>query len=104
MLKFPVNMFFLNYEITPLSSIQYTSATVIESPLCIYLTGGIVVVGNMASQCSLATLFPIQSQLDLDLEEAPTAQEEETLVLQYLKDLDERGDLKIPDFHTGWTF
>ncbi|KAG7507806.1 NHL repeat-containing protein 2 [Solea senegalensis] len=55
----------------------------------------------MASLCSLSTLFPIQSQLDLALDEATTKQEEETLVLQYLKDLDERGDLKIPDFPTG---
>lgn len=55
----------------------------------------------MASQCSLSTLFPIQSQLDVDLEEATTEQEKENVVFQYLKKLDERGDLKIPDFQPG---
>ncbi|XP_073346408.1 NHL repeat-containing protein 2 [Pagrus major] len=55
----------------------------------------------MASQCSLSTLFPIQSQLDVALEEATTEQEKEHLVFQYLKKLDERGDLKIPDFQSG---
>ncbi|KAM9337013.1 NHL repeat-containing protein 2 [Symphorus nematophorus] len=55
----------------------------------------------MASQCSLSTLFPIQSQLDCDLDEATTHQEGENLVYQYLKKLDERDDLKIPDFQTG---
>ncbi|XP_044033621.1 NHL repeat-containing protein 2 [Siniperca chuatsi] len=55
----------------------------------------------MASQCSLSTLFPIQSQLDCALNEAATQQEKENLVCQYLKKLDERGDLKIPDFQTG---
>lgn len=62
-----------------------------------------VVVGNMAAQCSLSTLFPIQSQLDFDLDDATTQQEKEDLVLQYLKKLDEREDLKIPDFQTGKT-
>ncbi|AWP17732.1 putative NHL repeat-containing protein 2 [Scophthalmus maximus] len=55
----------------------------------------------MASQCSLSTLFPIQTQLDLALDEAATPQEEEHLVLQHLKDVDEREDLNIPDFQTG---
>ncbi|XP_068162332.1 NHL repeat-containing protein 2 [Antennarius striatus] len=55
----------------------------------------------MASQCSLSTLFPIQSELDCELEEAQTQQEKENLVQQYLKKLDERQDLKIPDFQTG---
>uniref|UniRef100_A0A4W6CDX7 NHL repeat-containing protein 2 n=1 Tax=Lates calcarifer TaxID=8187 RepID=A0A4W6CDX7_LATCA len=55
----------------------------------------------MASQCSLSTLFPIQSQLDFALDDATTPQEKENLVLQYLKKLDEREDLKIPDFPTG---
>uniref|UniRef100_A0A3B4WVP0 NHL repeat containing 2 n=1 Tax=Seriola lalandi dorsalis TaxID=1841481 RepID=A0A3B4WVP0_SERLL len=59
------------------------------------------VVGNMASRCSLSTLFPIQSQLDVALDDATTPQEKENLVLQYLKVLDERDDLKIPDFQTG---
>lgn len=55
----------------------------------------------MASQCSLSTLFPIQTQLDCDLEEATTQQEKENIVFDYLKKLDEREDLKIPDFQTG---
>ncbi|GLD62916.1 NHL repeat-containing protein 2 [Lates japonicus] len=55
----------------------------------------------MASQCTLSTLFPIQSQLDFALDDATTPQEKENLVLQYLKKLDEREDLKIPDFPTG---
>lgn len=52
----------------------------------------------MASQCSLSSLFVIQSQLDCDLDEASTDQEKENLVRQYLKNVDEREDLKIPDF------
>ncbi|TNN67698.1 NHL repeat-containing protein 2 [Liparis tanakae] len=55
----------------------------------------------MASQCSLSTLFPIQSELDSALDEATTEQEKEKLVNEYLKKLDEREDLKIPDFQTG---
>ncbi|KAM6964281.1 NHL repeat-containing protein 2 [Tautogolabrus adspersus] len=55
----------------------------------------------MASQCSLSTLFPIQSQLDCDLDEATTQQEKEHFVYQYLRKLDEEEDLKIPDFQTG---
>ncbi|XP_026171284.1 NHL repeat-containing protein 2 [Mastacembelus armatus] len=55
----------------------------------------------MASQCSLSTLFPVQSQLDYALEDTTTQQERENLVLQYLKKLDGRDDLQIPDFQTG---
>ncbi|XP_045925412.1 NHL repeat-containing protein 2 [Micropterus dolomieu] len=55
----------------------------------------------MASQCSLSTIFSIQSKLDCALEETTTQQEKENLVYQYLKKLDEREDLKIPDFQTG---
>ncbi|KAM4526387.1 NHL repeat-containing protein 2 [Fundulus diaphanus] len=55
----------------------------------------------MASHCSLSTLFPIQSQLDNTLDDATTQQEKEDLVHQYLKKIDEREDLKIPDFQTG---
>ncbi|KAM4716158.1 NHL repeat-containing protein 2 isoform 2-T2 [Anableps anableps] len=55
----------------------------------------------MASHCSLSTLFPIQSQLDYALDEATTQQEKEDLVYQYLKKIDAREDLKIPDFQTG---
>ncbi|XP_056285407.1 NHL repeat-containing protein 2 [Pseudoliparis swirei] len=55
----------------------------------------------MASHCSLSTLFPIQSELDSALDEATTEQEKEKLVKEYLKKLDEREDLKIPDFQTG---
>ncbi|XP_069011651.1 NHL repeat-containing protein 2 [Embiotoca jacksoni] len=55
----------------------------------------------MASQCSLSTLFPIQSQLDYDLDDASTQQQKQELVHQYLKQLDERGDLQIPDFQSG---
>ncbi|XP_067100306.1 NHL repeat-containing protein 2 [Osmerus mordax] len=55
----------------------------------------------MASQCSLSTLFPIQSQLDNALDDATTQQEKEHLVHQYLQKLDEREDLKIPDFEEG---
>lgn len=54
----------------------------------------------MASRCSLSTLFPLQSQLDLDLEEATTQQEKENLVYDFLKKLDERN-LQIDDFETG---
>ncbi|XP_028989568.1 NHL repeat-containing protein 2 [Betta splendens] len=56
----------------------------------------------MASHCSLSALFPIQSPLDIALDEAESQGEKETLVLQYLKTLDEREDLKIPDFQTGF--
>ncbi|XP_059181226.1 NHL repeat-containing protein 2 [Centropristis striata] len=55
----------------------------------------------MASQCSLSTLFPIQSELDCALDESTTQQEKENLVNEYLKKLDEGEDLKIPDFQTG---
>lgn len=55
----------------------------------------------MASQCSLSSLFVIQSQLDCALDEASTDQEKENLVRQYLKNVDEREDLKIPDFQPG---
>ncbi|XP_020506870.2 NHL repeat-containing protein 2 [Labrus bergylta] len=55
----------------------------------------------MASQSSLSTLFPVQSQLDCDLDEATTRQGKENLVYQYLSKLDEEEDLKIPDFQTG---
>ncbi|XP_030019079.1 NHL repeat-containing protein 2 [Sphaeramia orbicularis] len=55
----------------------------------------------MASQSSLSTLFPIQSQLDYALDDAATQQEKENLVYEYLKKLDESEDLKIPDFQTG---
>ncbi|XP_043958529.1 NHL repeat-containing protein 2 isoform X1 [Gambusia affinis] len=55
----------------------------------------------MASHCSLVTLFPIQSQLDYALDDATTQQEKEDLVYQYLKKIDEREDLKIPDFQPG---
>ncbi|KAK5905988.1 hypothetical protein CgunFtcFv8_001892 [Champsocephalus gunnari] len=55
----------------------------------------------MASQSSLSTLFPIQSELDSALDEATTQQEKEDIVNEYLKKLDERDDLKIPDFQTG---
>lgn len=61
------------------------------------------VVRKMASQCSLSALFPIQSQLDNALDDATTQREKETLVYQYLKKLDEREDLKIPDFEPGQT-
>ncbi|XP_005804451.1 NHL repeat-containing protein 2 [Xiphophorus maculatus] len=55
----------------------------------------------MASHCSLVTLFPIQSQLDYALDDATTQQEKEDLIYQYLKKIDEREDLKIPDFQPG---
>lgn len=55
----------------------------------------------MASQCSLSALLPIQSQLDGALDEATTQQEKEDLVYQYLKTLDEKDDLSIPDFQPG---
>ncbi|XP_035001257.1 NHL repeat-containing protein 2 [Hippoglossus stenolepis] len=55
----------------------------------------------MASRCSLSALFTSQNELDISLKEAETPQEEEELVLRYLKDLDRRDDLKIPDFQTG---
>lgn len=55
----------------------------------------------MASQCSLSSLFVIQSELDYALDEATTEQEKENLVQQYLKNVEEREDLKIPDFQQG---
>uniref|UniRef100_A0A3B5LKD8 NHL repeat-containing protein 2 n=1 Tax=Xiphophorus couchianus TaxID=32473 RepID=A0A3B5LKD8_9TELE len=55
----------------------------------------------MASHCSLVTLFPIQSQLDYALDDTTTQQEKEDLIYQYLKKIDEREDLKIPDFQPG---
>lgn len=56
---------------------------------------------NMASQCSLSTLFSIQSQLECALDEAATHTEKEQLVYDYLEKSDGREDLKISDFHTG---
>uniref|UniRef100_A0A3B4B1H9 NHL repeat-containing protein 2 n=1 Tax=Periophthalmus magnuspinnatus TaxID=409849 RepID=A0A3B4B1H9_9GOBI len=50
---------------------------------------------------SLSTLFPIQSQLDYALDDATKEQEKENLVYEYLKKVDERQDLKIPDFQQG---
>lgn len=61
----------------------------------------VIIAANMAARCSLSTLFPIQNQLDYALEEATTQQKKEELVYRYLKRLDEREDLKIPDFRTG---
>ncbi|XP_032357248.1 NHL repeat-containing protein 2 [Etheostoma spectabile] len=61
----------------------------------------VVVVGNMASKYSLSALFHIQSELDCALDDATTQQEKENLVIEYLKRLDEKEDLKIPDFQTG---
>ncbi|KAM9424238.1 NHL repeat-containing protein 2 [Pholidichthys leucotaenia] len=56
----------------------------------------------MACGCSsLSTLFPIQNQLDYALDDAATEEEKEQLVYEYLKKIDEREDLKIPDFQTG---
>uniref|UniRef100_A0A1A8L6U2 NHL repeat-containing protein 2 n=1 Tax=Nothobranchius pienaari TaxID=704102 RepID=A0A1A8L6U2_9TELE len=54
----------------------------------------------MASQCSLSTLLPLQSQLECDLDEA-TTEDKEQLVHQYLKKLDDGEDMKTPDFHPG---
>ncbi|XP_057682331.1 NHL repeat-containing protein 2 isoform X2 [Corythoichthys intestinalis] len=55
----------------------------------------------MASGCSLSTLFPLQSVLDVSLDEAATRESMEALVFEYLKDMDEREELKLPDFETG---
>ncbi|TSK14751.1 NHL repeat-containing protein 2 [Bagarius yarrelli] len=55
----------------------------------------------MAAFSSLTALFPIQSQLDYALEDDISQEEKENLVYQYLKKLDEKGDLKIPDFEKG---
>lgn len=55
----------------------------------------------MASRCSLSAIFTVQSELDCALEEATTQQEREELVFEYVKRLDAREDLKIPDFQTG---
>lgn len=71
---------------------QHVSSFIYASPL---------VVGIMASQCSLSTLFPIQSQLEYGLDDATTEQEKEKLVYEYLKKVDEKEDLKIPDFQKG---
>ncbi|KAM9774353.1 NHL repeat-containing protein 2 isoform X1 [Syngnathus typhle] len=55
----------------------------------------------MASGCSLSTLFPPQSVLDDALNDAATQEAMEALVFEYLKDMDEREELKMPDFDTG---
>uniref|UniRef100_A0A672JFR6 NHL repeat-containing protein 2 n=1 Tax=Salarias fasciatus TaxID=181472 RepID=A0A672JFR6_SALFA len=46
-------------------------------------------------------LFLLQSELDVSLDEATTQEEKQSLVDEYLKKLDEREDLKIPDFQPG---
>ncbi|XP_076855410.1 NHL repeat-containing protein 2 [Brachyhypopomus gauderio] len=55
----------------------------------------------MAAHSSLPALFCVQSQLDLALEDATTPQEKEAIVHQYLRNLDEKEDLTIPDFEEG---
>ncbi|XP_077406961.1 NHL repeat-containing protein 2 [Vanacampus margaritifer] len=55
----------------------------------------------MASGCSLSTLFPLQSVLDDSLNDATTQESMEALVYEYLKDMDEREELKMPDFENG---
>ncbi|XP_061611485.1 NHL repeat-containing protein 2 isoform X1 [Phyllopteryx taeniolatus] len=55
----------------------------------------------MASGCSLSTLFPLQSVLDGALDDSATQESMEALVYEYLKDIDEREELKMPDFETG---
>lgn len=55
----------------------------------------------MASHCSLSAIVPTQSVLDCALEEATTQQEKDELVFQYVKKLDAREELNIPDFQTG---
>lgn len=71
-----------------------------QSALSIYLAGYPDVV-NMASHCSLSAIFPTQSELDCALEEATTQQEKDKLVFQYVKKLDAREELNVPDFQTG---
>ncbi|KAI5103328.1 NHL repeat-containing protein 2, partial [Silurus meridionalis] len=58
-------------------------------------------LGNMAAHSSLTALYPIQSQLDLALEDEIIQEEKENLVYQYLRKLDKNEDLKIPDFDEG---
>uniref|UniRef100_A0A6Q2YZM0 NHL repeat-containing protein 2 n=1 Tax=Esox lucius TaxID=8010 RepID=A0A6Q2YZM0_ESOLU len=55
----------------------------------------------MASQCTLSALFSSQSQLEYALDDATSQQEKENLVYQYLRKLDDKEDLKIPDFEEG---
>lgn len=55
----------------------------------------------MASYSKLSDLFPIQSQLDSALEDAKTQEDKENLVYQYLRKIDEKADLIIPDFEEG---
>lgn len=55
----------------------------------------------MASQCSLATLFPIQSELEYALDDAGTQEDKQQLVYEYLKKVEQKDDQKISDFHTG---
>ncbi|KAJ8264713.1 hypothetical protein GJAV_G00152920 [Gymnothorax javanicus] len=55
----------------------------------------------MAGYSSLTALFPIQSELDYTLEEATSNQEKENIINEYLKKLDTRKDLKVPDFADG---
>uniref|UniRef100_A0A3B1IXV8 NHL repeat-containing protein 2 n=1 Tax=Astyanax mexicanus TaxID=7994 RepID=A0A3B1IXV8_ASTMX len=59
------------------------------------------VLGNMAAYSSLSTLFPVQSELESGLEEASGPREREELVAEYLKKLDHKEDLKVPDFEEG---
>ncbi|XP_066521454.1 NHL repeat-containing protein 2 [Hoplias malabaricus] len=55
----------------------------------------------MAAHSSLSALFPLQSQLDYSLEDTSSQEEKEKRVLEYLRKLDESGDLKVPDFELG---
>ncbi|XP_056153242.1 NHL repeat-containing protein 2 [Lampris incognitus] len=55
----------------------------------------------MASAGSLPALFAVQSRLDDALDDAASRQEQEKLVYEYLLKVDDREDLKIPDFQTG---
>uniref|UniRef100_A0A8C6WQC5 NHL repeat-containing protein 2 n=1 Tax=Neogobius melanostomus TaxID=47308 RepID=A0A8C6WQC5_9GOBI len=56
---------------------------------------------NNIPGCSLSSIFVVQSELDCALDDATTEQEKENLVQQYLKNVDEREDLKIADFQQG---
>uniref|UniRef100_A0A4W4EMU5 NHL repeat-containing protein 2 n=1 Tax=Electrophorus electricus TaxID=8005 RepID=A0A4W4EMU5_ELEEL len=56
---------------------------------------------DMASCSSLPTLSSFQEQLDYALEDAATQEDKENIVRQYLRKLDEKEDLKIPDFENG---
>lgn len=93
------------YNVTPIGRFGQSAAVIgcccLKELQTLPVINVVVFGAIMASHCSLVTLFPIQSQLDYALDDATTQQEKEDLIYQYLKKIDEREDLKIPDFQPG---